>query len=333
MVRLAQLPAFVGFFSITVAANPEAFASSIRTCSNISVQTGVDCHAVGSGSCTGPQDCDAPDVECDPTYDVIQVCGNGQEQATTPVQVHASYNPSTYGHQYRTDTSLSNGYEAQGVVFSLANDTYAGAISFSGLQSGAGYYFSVPQAIPYLVPLYGFWNPDRSDDIYSLNPNANSSLPCNVHGNPSGPPTLDCWYGPRLVGYVGRPCGILKPDEALSPGQAVSSCDDRFHLVMQNDGNLVLYQGIPAQSLQPLWSTNTQGTTGQTAAMQTDGNFVLYDASSTALWSSTTQNNPGSYLAVQTDGNAVVYHLWITWSGVIPIIQRTALWSTQTCCR
>ena len=106
-------------------------------------------------------------------------------------------------------------------------------------------------------------------------------------------------------------CGALLPGESLAVGASRSSCDGRFGLVMQGDGNLVLYQnGVGA-----LWWTGTNS--GQAAVMQTDGNFVLYSASQ-ALWSSNSWGHPGATLAIQNDGNLVVY------SGGIP------LWNSQT---
>jgi hypothetical protein len=41
--------------------------------------------------------------------------------------------------------------------------------------------------------------------------------------------------------------------------------------------------------------------------MQTDGNFVIYDAGGAAIWSTDTQGHQGARLAVQDDGNLVVY--------------------------
>jgi len=41
--------------------------------------------------------------------------------------------------------------------------------------------------------------------------------------------------------------------------------------------------------------------------MQTDGNFVLYDAQNRPLWASGTNGQAGAYLAIQDDGNLVVY--------------------------
>ncbi len=106
----------------------------------------------------------------------------------------------------------------------------------------------------------------------------------------------------------------LQPGATLSIGDSVKSCDARFWLTMQADGNLVLY-GPPGA----LWSSNTHGTGADRAAMQGDGNFVVYGGS-TAYWNSNTANHPGAYLSVQDDGNMVIYD------------GTTSLWSTGTCC-
>ncbi len=110
-------------------------------------------------------------------------------------------------------------------------------------------------------------------------------------------------------------CGTIAPGQALLAGQSFESCDGRFTLSMQTDGNLVLYEGATA-----LWATGTQGTSGHVAVMQSDGNFVLYDTNNHALWSSSTSGHPGAYVSVQIDGNLVVY------SGT------SALWASNTCC-
>jgi hypothetical protein len=115
-------------------------------------------------------------------------------------------------------------------------------------------------------------------------------------------------------------CGSLRPGEALLAGDKLWSCDKRFYLTMQTDGNLVLYQSQNGLTT-ALWSSGTWLSTGNVAMMQDDGNFVLYDATRTPIWSSSTWGWQNSYLAVQDDGNLVIYN------GTIP------LWASQTCCR
>ena len=52
-------------------------------------------------------------------------------------------------------------------------------------------------------------------------------------------------------------------------------------LVMQGDGNLVLYRGNSAK-----WASDTHGKKGEKLVMQDDGNLVLYDAGNKALFDS-----------------------------------------------
>ena len=111
------------------------------------------------------------------------------------------------------------------------------------------------------------------------------------------------------------PCGGLASGAILQSGQSVLSCDGRFDLEMQpSDGNLVLYFAGAA-----LWDAETAGNPGAYAAMQADGNFVVYSASAVALWNAGTAGNSGADLAVQSDGNLVVYST-----------TSVALWSSGT---
>lgn len=93
------------------------------------------------------------------------------------------------------------------------------------------------------------------------------------------------------------------------------------HLIMQSDGNLVLY----STTGQALWSTGTSGNPGAWFVIQDDGNLVVYSTGGKALWASSTINDklsPGErllpgwslrsadgryHLDMQSDGNLVVY--------------------------
>jgi hypothetical protein len=105
----------------------------------------------------------------------------------------------------------------------------------------------------------------------------------------------------------------------LYPGQSVTSVDGRFSLTYQGDGNLVLQN---VQTLEPLWWSNTSGTSPGVVAMQGDGNLVVYDASERWVWASNTAGAPGAFLVVQGDGNLVIYSDY----------ENSALWASDTNC-
>jgi len=97
-------------------------------------------------------------------------------------------------------------------------------------------------------------------------------------------------------------CGAMEPGQGLKAGESYKSCDGRYELAMQTDGNLVWYGPHGA-----LWATMTNGKGGYVAVMQGDGNFVEYDHESGAMWASGTDGHAGAHLSLQDDGNLVVY--------------------------
>jgi hypothetical protein len=104
--------------------------------------------------------------------------------------------------------------------------------------------------------------------------------------------------------------------QSLFPNDTLVSSDQRFTLIYQTDGNLVLYQsGVGA-----IWNTGTWPVTGQ-AALQADGNFVVYRSDGVPLWYSGTAGVSPVQLNLQNDGNLVLYG------------PNGAVWSSGTCCR
>ena len=106
----------------------------------------------------------------------------------------------------------------------------------------------------------------------------------------------------------------LPPEGRLSPNDDVVSNNGRFQLVLQSDGNLVLYDNAN-NAHKAVWNAGTQGKAVNNCVMQSDGNLVLYGFPN-PVWSSGTQGHPNSYLRVQDDGNLVIYptapSLWAT---------------------
>jgi hypothetical protein len=105
----------------------------------------------------------------------------------------------------------------------------------------------------------------------------------------------------------------LNPGEMLSAGEYLTSGNHQYRLVMQRDGNLVLYVLYDARR-QPLWASNTQGQRVEKCIMQRDGNLVLYLLNGQPAWASNTAGKPRSYLLVQNDGNMVIYQPQGVWA-------------------
>ena len=114
--------------------------------------------------------------------------------------------------------------------------------------------------------------------------------------------------------WIGLFCFTCTARDALYSGQTLGTGESLtqggYSLIMQTDCNLVLY------SDGPLWASGTyhKGVNCY-AAMQYDGNFVVYSGSGAALWASGTNIGNGYYvLIVQPDRNLVIYGpaLWAT---------------------
>ncbi len=116
----------------------------------------------------------------------------------------------------------------------------------------------------------------------------------------------------------------------LDPGDSLFSSLAAFRLVMQEDGNLVLYaiddmrlpvdimrvsSGAPdvlGLYVQPIWSTGTHVARegrgrGCRCVMEENGNLVVYDQDRRPCFETGTAGHRGSFLRLQNDGNLVVY--------------------------
>lgn len=98
-------------------------------------------------------------------------------------------------------------------------------------------------------------------------------------------------------------CSDMRANETLFAGQSVWSTNGSYRIIMQSDGNLVLYGPSGA-----LWSTRTTGTSSSNrAVMQGDGNFVVYNNSNSPVYHTGTYGHTGATLVVQADSNVVLY--------------------------
>lgn len=107
------------------------------------------------------------------------------------------------------------------------------------------------------------------------------------------------WNGVGTATFLGS--DTLPAGQQLSPNQYLLSTDARFALILQTDGNLVLYSG------HALWQSGTAGSGATHLVMQTDGNLVLYTASNAPVWQTSTSGTGQAHLVVQSDGNLVTY--------------------------
>ena len=104
---------------------------------------------------------------------------------------------------------------------------------------------------------------------------------------------------------------VLRAGESLGIGQKLTSSNGKYTLIMQGDGNLVLY----TESNTPVWATRTQGLGAVRASLQEDGNLVLYTKDverrfrrdvPAAVWASHTSGE-NVRLILQDDRNLVIY--------------------------
>ena len=99
--------------------------------------------------------------------------------------------------------------------------------------------------------------------------------------------------------------------DTLSGGQTLDACQGLqttlYKLVMQSDGNLVLYNKTTGATM---WATNTvrTGANSYRFSFQTDGNAVVYDKNNSVLWASGSTGKNGNKFVVQADGNMVMYN-------------------------
>ncbi len=99
---------------------------------------------------------------------------------------------------------------------------------------------------------------------------------------------------------------VMKGGDHLRAGERLTAPNGKSFIIMQADGNLVVYEVFDGREI-PVWASNTPGSGGQIAALQTDGNFVVYRADNRPVWASNTFTREEIHLRMQDDGNAVIY--------------------------
>jgi hypothetical protein len=265
---------------------------------------------------------------------------------TTPQQ------PSTIANLYAAATALAQVYKAYGsavICNGYINQVPVGQNAILAFQNAwnaaaqAGTLWSFMKINAGPVPVSGVYDVYTSERFASYAATVNfypESIPppCPLIGiirnapigaqNKAGPRggVTQAIAGIKAAGLQGVGLGqiaAMTPGQFLNAGQALYSSTSNCWLSMQHDGNLVVYD-IAGE---PLWASNTRGSGGVRAIMQTDGNFVVYKsytsmAPSQAVWASGTYGHPGAWITMQNDGNLVIYQnnkaLWASKNSTTP---------------
>ena len=89
---------------------------------------------------------------------------------------------------------------------------------------------------------------------------------------------------------------------------------EKYMLLFQDDGNLVLYINYYDEGRKALWSSGTADKGAELVCMQSDGNLVVSSSNNSALFSTGSSNNKDAYLCLQEDGNLVIYQRFSRWN-------------------
>lgn len=119
--------------------------------------------------------------------------------------------------------------------------------------------------------------------------------------------------------------------QEMYTNQYLLSNNGKYKLVLQSDGNLVLYV---VQTNQVIWRSNTNGKPVVKAAMQDDGNFVLYNSADRPYWATNTYSWGDSYIVLQDDRNLVLYgqvfEAYYTGTHIVVTLVWKPLWASNT---
>jgi hypothetical protein len=103
---------------------------------------------------------------------------------------------------------------------------------------------------------------------------------------------------------------VLGPGETLFPGQYLISATSSTKLIMQKDGNLVLYKYYPNGGVEVCGSSDTTAYPGAQAHMNVGGNhsFAVYNTQGNVVWTTSPHTDSWGYdvrLLTNTGGGEV----------------------------
>lgn len=110
----------------------------------------------------------------------------------------------------------------------------------------------------------------------------------------------------------------LVPGQSLKINQSVNSTNGRYHFVLQDDGNVVLYNQDRS-----IWASETSGRGGTLLRFTDRGLLQLCNPGGEVIWQTPGAGSKGNYFfEMQEDGNAVIY---MNNPG-----QQRPVWATET---
>ena len=104
---------------------------------------------------------------------------------------------------------------------------------------------------------------------------------------------------------------MLRKGDFIQSGEGLKSRNGLYTLLLRNNGNLEIFEGIEPD-WQKVWESGTvQNETGMYKLhMQGDNNLVLRDSNSDAIWATHTENqgteNKG-WATLKDDGDFILY--------------------------
>jgi len=139
--------------------------------------------------------------------------------------------------------------------------------------------------------------------------NKPADLPCGfVAKGPLLQPQKPTFVTNNNIPILQFPAGNF-PGTNTPVGNALYSAGESDQLILQEDGNLVLYC-TSCNPLKPLWSTQTRGKDGKTLYFLTNGDLVLRNSYGKTIWHSnihsTCAGSERAYFTLQDDGNLLM---------------------------
>ena len=202
-------------------------------------------------------------------------------------------------------TDTATGWSAaDGGVFAYGEAVFSGSLantrinapitSIAATSDGRGYWLAGADGGVYAFGTAGFAG--------SLGASGSPNAVVGIAATPSGYAVIDRTGLVTVFSTNGSeaPRNTLYPGERLNPGEALTSPNGRYTLVMQSDGNLVEFDADI-----PVWASNTR-IPGSDFEAQAVGNFVVYAPGHIAVWASGT-SHPDIVMILQDDRNIVIY--------------------------